>query len=34
MAMPASIMADESSRPAMFRTRALFIGMVASQKFG
>ena len=34
MAMPASIIADESSRPAMFRTRALFIGMVASQKFG
>ena len=29
MAMPASIIADESSRPAMFRTRALFIGMVA-----
>ena len=33
MATPASIMADESSRPAMFRTRALFIGMMASQKF-
>ena len=33
MARPASIMADESSRPATFRTTALFIGMMASQKF-
>ena len=33
MATPASIIADERSKPAIFRTRALFIGMVASQKF-
>ena len=33
MAMPASIITDERIKPAMFRTRALFIGMMASWKF-